>query len=88
MFTSRKNRIDSDEGFTIEFDRDRLHYLRRDLRIRLNHEMLPRGKAVAIWRDSITDLNPTVGLTASQSDAIIQDIIRAFRAIGYDVTLI
>lgn len=88
MFTLHRNRIDSDEGLSIEFTRDRLYYLSRHLRLRVNHEMLPQEKALVIWQNSIRDLNPDADLTTVQSNVIVQNIVRAFRAVGYDITII
>jgi len=88
MFVLRKNTLESDEGFTIQFGRDSLHYSRPGLTLRLNHEMLPRPKSLAIWRDSITSLNPDALLSSGDSERIVDDLVRAFHAVGYDLTVI
>jgi hypothetical protein len=88
MFTLHKNRIESDQGFTITFDRSEFVYETKGRRLRLNHEMLPTPKAVAIWSNSVAEMNPTLHLTSEERDEVIQHIEQALRAVGYDVTLI
>jgi hypothetical protein len=88
MFEQYKNRIESDEGYAIEFDRSRFVYEDGVRNLRINHEMLPGPKSVAIWHDSVMELNPESNLTAAESIQILENIGRALRAVGYEVTVI
>jgi len=88
MFKQHKNRIESDEGYAIEFDRSRFVYEDGVRHLRINHEMLPRPKSVAIWRDSVMELNAQSNLTTAESAQILENIERALRAAGYEVTVI
>ena len=88
MFKLRKNRIESDEGFTIEFDHSRFTYTSGSRTLKLNHEMLPAPRSVAVWRDSIRSLNSQHEMSVDESQAILDNIGRAFRSVGYELTVI
>jgi hypothetical protein len=87
MFMLGKNRVDTDEGFTIEFDRMRMWYVDSTRRIRINHEMGPGKRMIAIWPSYTQELNAELDLTAEDCDRIVGNIKRALQAVGYDLTV-
>jgi hypothetical protein len=87
MFKLNTNTISSDDGFVVEFGRDRLVYTNDHGSVQINHEMLPRTKSIAIWREPPPQ-TPTRLLLGSDFDEIVRDVVRAFKAVGYEVVIV
>ena len=89
MFALKRTKIISDEEFVIEFDRSRLLYKADRYVVALNHEMLPTPKSIAIWRDSSRVVEGDVNrLTEAKRQSIVDDVVRAFRGVGYEVVIV
>jgi hypothetical protein len=90
MFTiTRKNVIQSDEGFSIEvLGRTGLLYTEEDKSLSIDSEVLAGPSGLVVYKNSIKAWNPPHNnelIVESKRNAIIENIRRAFRFRGLEI---
>lgn len=88
MFTLRRARIETDQGFAVELTRERLAYVSTGRTLLFNHEFLVPPKSIAIWRNSLREMNPDENLSDGEASEIQNRVVDALRGVGYSVEVI
>jgi hypothetical protein len=88
----RPNVIESDEGFSVEvLGRTGLLYTEGAKKLKVDSELLAGPSGLGIYRNSIKAWEPPHEnelIEASQRDAIVDNIRRAFRFDGFEIQVL